>query len=225
MAVQEFEAGMACAQFRPQLPYPEIMRVHVGVVEQHHGARREPVLPAGEILPHVVVEMPAIDVQQVDAARRHVRQRLVEAHAPQIRERAVARVVEAAQLGMHRLVVEAGMRVAFPRVDGGAAGVQVFAQHRFAERGIGHAVMRAELDQPPRAVIGDDPGGERHVAIPRARHPGARRWPEQRRQMRIGQGIEGGALHVAVVHAPPPAPACPAATCPSKARSCAACVS
>ncbi len=146
MAVQELETWIPRRELGPQLPDAEAALAHVGVVEQHHRAARELRRPALEIGPHLLVGVAAVDVQQVERALGEIRQRLVEGAAQQFREAGIARVVEAAQRAVDLLAIEPGVRVTLPGIDCVAPGLELLAQHRFAERRIGDAVMGPELD-------------------------------------------------------------------------------
>src|SRR5262245_24455588 len=117
MAMQELEARILGPQLLPKLRNAEITLAHIGVVHENDRAVRELGPPALEIVLHVAIMMPAVEMQEIDRAVAEVRQRLVERRPNQRRERSVAGVVMSADLPIDILVVESGMIVAFPGVD------------------------------------------------------------------------------------------------------------
>ena len=139
----------------------------------------------------VLVTVPAVDVQQVDAAVEHEAERLVEGGAQHGGEAGVVLVVKLDEVGVDVVAVEAGVFVAAPGVDCKRACVHALSQHGLAEGGVGDAVMRAELDDAAGAVLADDPVCERDVAEPGAVCGEAGRAPEERGQFGGGECFKG----------------------------------
>jgi hypothetical protein len=133
-------------------------------------------------------------MQQVDAAIGEAIHRVVEAHPQQGGEGDEAGVVEALQLVIDLVAIEAGVFVAGPAIDRVAAGGQAELADRLAERGVGDAGMRPELDKQMRAQRADQPVRERDMAKPGAERAGPGVAPEQRRQRRVGQGVQPGGV-------------------------------
>ncbi len=180
MRVQELERGIARRYLRPESPDAEIPLAHVGVVEQHHPPARQLRLPGGKVVRHVLVAVPAVDMQQIHRAVRDMGQRRIEGAAQQAREPAVARVMEGAPVGEHRLVIEARVLVARPGVHRVAACIEPGGEHRVAQCRVGDPRVAAELDDHARPRGAHDPAGEGHMAVPGAVHPDAARAREQR---------------------------------------------
>src|SRR5262245_53479024 len=166
MAVQELEARILGPQLLPKLRDAEITLAHIGVVHENDTAVRELGPPALEIVSHVAIVMPAVQVQEIDRAVAEVRQRLVEGRPNQRRERSVAGVVMSADLPIDVLVVKSGMIVALPGIDRVASRFGFETLHCLTKREIGTSSMGAKLDQHARTQRSDQPECERHVLQP-----------------------------------------------------------
>ena len=168
VGVLELERRIAAAQLFPQLPDAEPALAHHGVVEQHHAPARHLRQPGVEIVLHRVVGVQAVDVQQVHAAVREIRPRLVEQHAHQLREAGVLGLHHAVEAVVHLVAVQARVFVAFPRVHGEGLGARAAGLDGLAERQERRAVVRAQLHQDVGPGFFHHPERERQVA-----HPGA----------------------------------------------------
>ena len=81
MAVEKFERWVCVPKAFPQPENPEVTLADVGVVEQHDRTVRELGLPSFEIVFDVLVEVTAVDMQQIDGAVAEVRKCSIEGRA------------------------------------------------------------------------------------------------------------------------------------------------
>src|SRR5215469_7537189 len=110
--------------------------------------------------------MASIDVQQIDGSIAEVCQGFIEPAAEKLRKAAVVRVMEAPEIVEHLLPIAPWAVVFLPAVDRIATCVEPGVQHRFAESGIGYAIMGPKLDDRTGPRRGDEPIGEGYVREP-----------------------------------------------------------
>jgi hypothetical protein len=135
-------------------------------VEEEDAAVGELRQPRLHIVRDRLVGVAAVDVKEVDRRVGEVRPRLVERLREEAGKRAVERVVVGAQLLEDLGPVRPGVDVALPRVDGVAARPEAERLHRLAERAVGIALPRPELDEHPGPQRGDGEERERNVLVP-----------------------------------------------------------
>src|SRR5437762_14254390 len=138
--MMKLEMRMPLAQLLPQPPDAEIVAMDIDVMQQGDAARgnlRQPVL---KIMPHRVIAVQPVEMQQVYRTVLDPFQRFVKGTAQKRREGGVSLVVKGAEILVGSFVVKGGVRIAFPRIDGKAPGVQPAADDGMAERRIRHAV-------------------------------------------------------------------------------------
>ncbi len=116
MTMGKLEAWMAGFEFRPKLKDAEASFSNVRIVEQDDGAVRQLGAPGFKIVFNVLVEVAAVDMQEIDAAILKMGQSAVESGAHDSRKGAVAFVI-GTQLFKYFFPVETGMLVAFPGID------------------------------------------------------------------------------------------------------------
>src|SRR5215472_11892465 len=119
-------------------------------MKQDNGAVGKLRLPKTKIPKHVVVSMPPVNVQEINASIAEVVQCLVESHPHQARECAVMRIHRIDRLP-DVVPIEAGMFVTLPGVDRITLRRSAMTDDCLAHCKIGKAVMRPKLDQPSRA--------------------------------------------------------------------------
>ena len=209
--MQEGKAGMASRELLPVPPSAEVALADVDVVQQDHSARRQLRPPSLEVVPNGVQGVIAVEVQQVDRPVGEMGQRVVESGADQARETCIMPIVVRAKLGEYIVAVKAGLRIAQPGVHGVGGGLELQFRDGLAERGIGRAIVGAELDQHPRPVRVDQPEGERDVPEPSRLHQPVRHRERDRpdevaetaisRTRRLRQASEAGrTLVIAAAH-------------------------
>ena len=89
----------------------------VRVMEQHDSPSRELRPPGLEVVPHGVVRVQPVDVEQVDRTFLEVSDRVVEGRSDEARELGVMPLVVHGESLEDLLAVEPGVLVPFPRVD------------------------------------------------------------------------------------------------------------
>ena len=171
--IGEVEGRFARGKLCPVAPDPEVAFPHLGIVKQDDRRFRQLGYPAFVIFLDVFVEMPAVDVQQIDGAVRDVCKGLREGLAKKGAERTVGGVF-GLNPGENLIAIEAGMLVALPRIHSETARFEIGLPNRFAETEIGIAVMRPQFDDPLRPGGLDEPHGERAMPQPRG-HRNVRR--------------------------------------------------
>lgn len=149
-------------------------------MEQHHRTVGELRPPPFEIAADGVVGVQSVDMQQVDRVVGNVGECGVERAAHQVGEARIARVVEAAEIGIDLPAVEPGMLVALPGIHREAAAIEPGSLHGLAKGRIGHAPVGAEFDDGAGPMHRDEPVRERDMGDPGALDLGAGRRPEQR---------------------------------------------
>jgi hypothetical protein len=167
--VQELERRMRRPQLFPQPPGAEVPLADVRVVEEDDAAIAELREPARIVRGDRLVGVAPVDVQQIDCAVGEVREGFVEGRPNQPRERRELARVIALPFLEHAFIVEAGLIVAAPGIDGVGGGRQRQQLNRLRERRVAVARLRAELDEGARPRRLDDPEGERDVLEPRRR--------------------------------------------------------
>ena len=166
IAVGEHEVRIAGAELVPELPHAELVIPHVDVVEQNHAPRTHRPEPSLEVVLGGLVGVETVDVEQVDAAGLEATGRLIERGTHQLGKLPIAGVVIPGEFVEYLLPVEAGMRIAAPRIDGKASCIESGALDRLGEGRIGIAVVGAELDQQLRPMDIDEPERKRDVPDP-----------------------------------------------------------
>ena len=141
-------------------------------------------------MPHYLVGVAPIDMQQIDAIIGELSDGVVERAPQQAREASVTGIMEGGEIGEHLLGVGPGLRIAFPGIDRDALRRQPGPPHCLAERGIGDAAMRAQFDEHARLQSLDKPEGEGDMTIPSADHAGSGASCEEGVLRRIDQPIE-----------------------------------
>ena len=166
MCVAELEARIALRNLGPEAIHAEVGAVLIHVVHQDDAGLGELRPPGFEIVPDVLVGVPAIDVQEVDRAVPDAGQRFIEHAANKGRPLGVASVVVLLERVEDVVRISAGMGVTLPGVDGDQFGRQVQLFGRLAEAQVREPVVRAKLDDRPRPDCIDEPERERRMFQP-----------------------------------------------------------
>ena len=164
--VREREARIPARELVPEAPDAEIGLADVCVVKQEDPSLAELRQPCLDVVGDRLVAVRAVDVEQVDRAVLELRRRLVERLLEEAREGAVEGIVMCPQVLEDLRSVRARVRVAFPRVDRVAPGLQRERLHGLAERAVRIALPGPELDQCSRPQRSDGEEGEGHVLVP-----------------------------------------------------------
>src|SRR5262245_42502921 len=127
----------------------------------------------------VVVEMAAIDMEQIDDPVRELVDRVIERRANERREGRIPAVVIAAHLLVDLLPVESRVLVAAPRIHGEATRLELQALDSLAECEVRKSPVRAQLYQRARTQRLDEPEREWRVLQPGALRTDLVRWPER----------------------------------------------
>src|SRR5262245_10239990 len=135
--------------------------------------------PGREIMLDVVVEMAAIDMEQIDAPVRELVDRVIESRANECREGGIPAVVISAHVLVDLLPVEAGVLVAAPRIHGEATRLDLQALDSLAEGEVRKSPVRAKLYQRGWTERLDEPEREWRVLEPRRLWTDVVRWPER----------------------------------------------
>src|SRR5262245_61585953 len=166
MAMQERKLRLPGCDLLPQPEDAEATLANVGAVQDHEGVRGKLWLPREEIVARSLIGMEAVDVEKVDQSVLKMRQRVIEGRANEAGKRAIARIMEGREIAIDLLGIEAGVLIAFPRVDCKARGGQVQGFHRLAHSRVGHAGMGSEFDDRRWLQHINEPEGERHMLCP-----------------------------------------------------------
>ena len=167
MGVGEGRVRMGLADLLPEPVHPEVGPVgHADVVQQHHAAIRQPIAPGVEVVPHRLVGVEAVDVQQVDRTGLEPRHGVVEGRTHELEAVGVVGLRDARDRREDLLAVAAAVLVALPRVD---------AEH-LAGMPVG-AKLRRRLRKGEERVSGV------HAEFDDATRPPARHQPEHERQV------------------------------------------
>jgi hypothetical protein len=105
------------AQLLPEPPDAEIVSMNIDIVQQSNAPNREFRDPALKIVPHRVIGVEPVEMQQVYRTVLDALERLIEGAAQQGRERAAALVVIGAKILVTSLVEKRRVRIALPGVD------------------------------------------------------------------------------------------------------------
>src|SRR5262245_61623751 len=127
----------------------------------------------------VVVEMAAIDMEQIDDPVGELVDRVIERRANECREGGIPAVVISAHVLVDFLPVESGVLVAAPCIHGEATRRELQALDSLAECEIRKSPVRAKLYQRARTERPDEPEREWRVLQPRALWTDLVRWPER----------------------------------------------
>src|SRR5574340_1423093 len=144
------------------------------IMEEDDAARAHARQPALEVVSYGIVGVQAIDVEQVYGAIKKSGQGFLEQRLLQAGEVAIERIMVSAQVGEYGRAVGARMRIARPRVDGHATGIEAKVFDGLTERAVGDALARAQLHDAVWPQELDQVHGEGHVEAPGRERPSAR---------------------------------------------------
>src|SRR5437870_13714458 len=167
IAARASEVRMLVAQLFPELPRSEVVLADVHVVHQHDAPRAQLGEPALEVMPHGLVGVIAVDVQEIDGAVREMRERLVERALDEPREGSVERVVMGAQAFQNLRPVQSGVSVSRPSIDGVASCRQMKFRDGLADGTVRVPELRPDRDQNRRPRQIDHEHREGKVLVPR----------------------------------------------------------
>ena len=164
--MREGEARVRARELVPEAPDGEVALADVRVVEQDDPSLTELRQPRLEVVGDRLIGVAPIEVEQIDRAVGEVGRRLVERLLEEAREAAVERIVVDAQVLEDLRRVRARVLVAFPGVDGVAAGLQAERLHGLAKGAVRIAFPGSELDEEPRPQRSDGEEGKGNVFVP-----------------------------------------------------------
>jgi len=111
-SVEKLEDWVTVLEFLQQSKDAEIPLSHVGIVEQDNGSFGELRKPGFKIVPHGLIGMEAVNMQQVNTSVRESLKCLVERASEQFRERKIVPVMEGAKLAVDLLSILSRVLVA-----------------------------------------------------------------------------------------------------------------
>ena len=165
--MHELERRISVPQLSPEVVDAEAPFADVCVVQQHDSPARELRLPSLEVVPHRLVRVEAVDVEQVDRSVLEVADRFVEGRPDQARERGVMPVVVCREPLEDLLAVEACVLVTLASVDRVARRGDPKPRHRLAQGEIRDTLLCAEFDEGAGTQRVDEPKREGDVLPPR----------------------------------------------------------
>ena len=169
IAVGEFERGVAWRNLRPQLVHAKVVPVNGCVMKQHNAPGGHLGQPCLEVVPHCLVGMQAVNVQQIHAAIGKAWQRIVECHAQKRGELRIVRVMGFLQTFIDAVVIHASVSISFPCIHGERTRGQLVVPYGLAERQIRDTRVRAQLDKGLRLQHWDQPERKRYMPRPGSR--------------------------------------------------------
>lgn len=167
MAMKELKRRMLRGSLLKKFPYAKPALPRVRIMKEHDGIFSKLRAPEREVALDVIVEVAAVDVEQVDRPVGEIAQRIIDGRTNQAREGRVLFLVPRGNGPEHALVVEPGVLVTFPSIDGVGGRAEPEPVDGLAEGEIRIAVVRAELDEAARSQRFTDPEGKGRVLDPR----------------------------------------------------------
>jgi len=167
MAMKKLKRRMLRGNLLKEFPYAKPALSHVRVMKEHDGIFSELRVPEREVVLDVIVELAAVDMEQVDRPVDEIAERIIDGRTDQAREGRVLFLVPRGNGPEHALVVEPRVLVTFPCIDGVGVRAEPQPVDGLAKGEIGIAVVRAELDEAAREQRFADPEGKGRVLDPR----------------------------------------------------------
>ena len=169
MSVEKGEAWIPGRDLCPEAPHSEVCLAHVRVVHEHDRPVAQLRQPRLEVVADSLVGVKAVDVQEINAPVRELRQGVVERRPYEPGKCAEMMIVERGPLLEHIFAVEASLVITLPRVHGIGRGVEPKYLNRLRERRVAHAGVRPELHDRARPQRVDQPERERNMRYPAGR--------------------------------------------------------
>src|SRR5262249_30743153 len=149
-----------------KFPHSKFALPHIRVVKEHDGVFGKLGAPEREVSLDVIVEVAAVDVEQVDRSFVEVLECVLECRTNQAREGRILLTVARDNGLEHALVIEPRVLVTFPSIDGVGSRTKPEPVDGLAESEIGIAVVCSELDDTARSQLFADPKGKGRMLDP-----------------------------------------------------------
>ena len=124
--------------------------------------------PEIDVVTHGLLRMESIEVENVDALRLELGERVIEAGTQKRGERFVVCSIVRGDLGKSGLVITAGLLVAAPGIDAETSRAGVVLGRGLAKGEIAFAPIDTELDEKRRSQCGHEVIGEMKMVRPGA---------------------------------------------------------
>jgi len=144
--MRELEVPKSGAHFFPEAKHAEAFFPNLRVVKQHNGVVRQLVRPRHKIMLDVFVKMPAVNVQQIDCARRKLINGFVEGRANQAGKSRIVRIMIPAEFVKNVLAIQARVLVTLPGIDRKTLCIEVEALNALTKAGVGKPMVRSEFN-------------------------------------------------------------------------------
>jgi hypothetical protein len=166
MTVEESKRWMLRGKLIEEFPDAKLAFPHIRVMKQHDSVFSKFWVPNHKIILDVIIEVAAVNVQKIDRCVGKIAECPLEGCTKQGRKGRILLAVPQSNGLEHAFVVEPGVLVPLPGIEGIGGRAEPEPVDRLAEGEVGIAVMRSEFDEMARSQRFTEPEGKRGVLDP-----------------------------------------------------------